>query len=90
MHDILKKHINIFFLIALTCSLIAGNTAIADSVGMVPEPGNHIPKKEKNRRQNKIPDLLKYVNTLQGTNSKFSHSHGNDYPAVALPRAMNF
>ncbi|HKJ33558.1 MAG TPA: hypothetical protein VKA34_17110, partial [Balneolales bacterium] len=47
-------------------------------------------KKNQKRRQKRYPNLLKYVNILQGTNSKFSHSHGNDYPAVALPRAMNF
>ena len=35
------------------------------------------------------PDLVKYVNTLQGTNSNFELSYGNTYPAVALPYAMH-
>ena len=30
-------------------------------------------------------DLLKYVNTLQGTNSNEAFSYGNTYPAIALP-----
>ncbi|MEP6514080.1 MAG: glycoside hydrolase domain-containing protein, partial [Parafilimonas sp.] len=34
-------------------------------------------------------DLLKYVNTLQGTNSKFELSYGNTYPTIALPFGMN-
>ena len=35
------------------------------------------------------PDLVKYVNTRQGTNSKFEFSYGNTYPATALPFGMN-
>lgn len=31
-----------------------------------------------------------YVNTLMGTDSKFSLSNGNTYPAIALPWGMNF
>ncbi|GGM78919.1 alpha-1 2-mannosidase [Dyadobacter beijingensis] len=31
-----------------------------------------------------------YVNTLMGTQSKFSLSAGNTYPAIALPWGMNF
>ena len=34
-------------------------------------------------------DLVKYVNTLQGTNSDFALSAGNTYPATALPFCMN-
>ena len=30
-------------------------------------------------------DWVKYVNTLQGTNSSFELSRGNTYPAVAMP-----
>lgn len=30
-------------------------------------------------------DLLKYVNTLQGTNSHWGYSYGNTYPTTALP-----
>ncbi|MCX2574113.1 GH92 family glycosyl hydrolase [Pedobacter sandarakinus] len=35
------------------------------------------------------PDLVKYVNTLQGTNSKYELSYGNTYPMVSMPFAMN-
>lgn len=34
-------------------------------------------------------NLVRYVNTLQGTNSSFELTHGNTYPTVALPFAMN-
>ncbi len=30
------------------------------------------------------------VNTLMGTDSKYSLSNGNTYPAIALPWGMNF
>lgn len=35
------------------------------------------------------PDLVRYVNTLQGTNSKYELSAGNTYPTTAMPFAMN-
>jgi len=35
------------------------------------------------------PDLIHYVNTLQGTNSKFELTYGNTYPTTALPFGMN-
>jgi predicted alpha-1,2-mannosidase len=35
------------------------------------------------------PDLVKYVNTLQGTNSSFELTRGNTYPTTALPFAMH-
>jgi predicted alpha-1,2-mannosidase len=35
------------------------------------------------------PDLVKYVNTLQGTNSKQELTRGNTYPTTALPFAMH-
>lgn len=34
-------------------------------------------------------DLVKYVNTLQGTNSKHELTRGNTYPTTALPFGMN-
>lgn len=34
-------------------------------------------------------DLVKYVNTLQGTNSHWGLSYGNTYPTVGLPFAMH-
>ena len=35
------------------------------------------------------PDLLKYVNTLQGTNSNWGYSNGNTYPTIAMPFPMH-
>jgi predicted alpha-1,2-mannosidase len=35
-------------------------------------------------------DLVDYVNPLMGTDSKFSLSNGNTYPAIALPWGMHF
>ena len=35
------------------------------------------------------PDLVQYVNTLQGTNSKHELTRGNTYPTTALPFAMH-
>jgi len=35
-------------------------------------------------------DLTGYVNVLMGTQSDFSLSNGNTYPAIALPWGMNF
>src|SRR5210317_903931 len=34
--------------------------------------------------------LVDFVNTLMGTDSEFSLSNGNTYPAIATPWAMNF
>ena len=34
--------------------------------------------------------LVDFVNTLQGTNSKFELTHGNTYPTLAMPWGMNF
>ena len=35
-------------------------------------------------------ELLEYVNPLMGTDSDFSLSNGNTYPAIATPWGMNF
>ena len=35
-------------------------------------------------------DFVSYVNPLMGTDSKFSLSNGNTYPAIAMPWGMNF
>ena len=35
-------------------------------------------------------NVVDYVSTLVGTQSKFELSTGNTYPAVALPWGMNF
>ena len=39
--------------------------------------------------QQPINELTQYVNTLQGTNSKFELTRGNTYPTTALPFGMN-
>ncbi len=41
-------------------------------------------EKERNRK------LVDYVNPLIGTQSEFSFSNGNTYPAIAMPWGMNF
>ncbi len=41
------------------------------------------------RIQAQAKDLVNYVNTLQGTNSKYELSWGNTYPATALPFAVH-
>ena len=38
----------------------------------------------------KTKEPVDYVNPLMGTDSKFSLSNGNTYPAIALPWGMNF
>lgn len=35
------------------------------------------------------PSLVKLANPMQGTDSTSSYSHGNEYPAIALPFPMN-
>ena len=37
----------------------------------------------------KQADLTQYVNTLQGTHSNFGLSHGNTFPATAMPYAVH-
>lgn len=43
-----------------------------------------------NQAQAQQADLVKYVNTLQGTDSEWSLSYGNTYPTVGLPFAVHF
>ena len=48
---------------------------------------------EINRNETKVldkVDLVNYVNPLMGTDSNFSLSNGNTYPAIATPWGMNF
>ncbi|RZJ54108.1 MAG: glycoside hydrolase family 92 protein [Flavobacterium sp.] len=40
--------------------------------------------------QNKALDPVEYVNTLMGTQSLYSLSNGNTYPAICRPWGMNF
>ncbi len=49
------------------------------------------PSQEKlNQKANNAIDLVDYVNPLMGTDSKYSLSNGNTYPAIATPWGMNF
>ena len=41
-------------------------------------------------RQDVQPSLVTLVNPLMGTSSAYEFSHGNTYPAVAVPWGMNF
>ncbi|MFA9391263.1 MAG: GH92 family glycosyl hydrolase [Prolixibacteraceae bacterium] len=42
------------------------------------------------KAQVEIPQLIHYVNPLMGTDSEYSLSNGNTYPAIAVPWGMNF
>ena len=42
-----------------------------------------------NNGTEKVP-LVDYVNPLMGTDSKYTLSNGNTYPAIAVPWGMNF
>ncbi len=46
--------------------------------------------KEKEFINKEVISYLDYVNPLMGTDSDFSLSNGNTYPAIATPWAMNF
>lgn len=47
--------------------------------------------RETTRKESKKPvDLVDLVNPLMGTDSEFSLSNGNTYPAIATPWGMNF
>lgn len=41
-------------------------------------------------KENETAELLPFVNPLMGTDSDFSLSNGNTYPAIAVPWGMNF
>ena len=42
------------------------------------------------QQSKKTVEFVDYVNPLMGTESTFAFSHGNTYPAVAVPWGMNF
>ncbi len=44
----------------------------------------------ENKPEENDENLIEYVNPLIGTDSDHSLSNGNTYPAIALPRGMNF
>jgi len=48
------------------------------------------PEKSENKSNAKSVELVDYVNPLMGTDSDYSLSNGNTYPAIATPWAMNF
>lgn len=48
------------------------------------------PKTETKETTKPKKDLVDYVNPLMGTDSDFSLSNGNTYPAIATPWGMNF
>ncbi len=48
--------------------------------------GSYFTYAQKSDQEN----LVKYVNPLVGSDSKFEFSNGNTYPAIALPWGMNF
>ena len=43
-----------------------------------------------NNKNPQLSNLVDFVNPLMGTDSKFSLSNGNTYPAIARPWGMNF
>ena len=43
-----------------------------------------------NRAAAQEPDLVRYVNTLQGTDSEWALSYGSTYPTVGLPFGQHF
>ncbi len=43
-----------------------------------------------NNNNQELSNLVDFVNPLMGTDSKFSLSNGNTYPAIARPWGMNF
>lgn len=47
-------------------------------------------KEQQTSKPNDDKLLVDYVNPLMGTDSKFSLSNGNTYPAIATPWGMNF
>ncbi|MBT1064541.1 GH92 family glycosyl hydrolase [Bowmanella sp. Y26] len=52
---------------------------------------NQTPQQSHQTKVNLVAeDLVQYVNPLMGTDSKFSLSNGNTYPAIATPWAMHF
>ncbi len=50
---------------------------------------NNVEKRNNNNVETEN-SLVDYVNPLMGTDSEFSLSNGNTYPAIALPWGMNF
>ncbi|MEE9361570.1 MAG: GH92 family glycosyl hydrolase [Cellulophaga sp.] len=51
---------------------------------------NELKKEDTEKLLTKETNYLQYVNPLMGTDSDFSLSNGNTYPAIATPWGMNF
>ncbi len=63
---------------------LAGVLLLLVCCGEVPE------QRLKGGQDNPEPTLTAYVNPLMGTDSEFSFSNGNTYPAIATPWGMHF
>jgi predicted alpha-1,2-mannosidase len=92
LYMIMNQTISIFskafkILIGIFCLTMINNAMVAannHSMALAPHLKVH------QQSSNPPLNLLQYVNILQGTNSKFSFSHGNIYPIIGLPHGMNY
>lgn len=68
--------------------ILAGTTLVACSNE---QQINQAPSSQAPTTVNLVEkNLVQYINPLMGSDSKFSLSNGNTYPAIATPWAMNF
>lgn len=68
--------------------ILAGTTLVACSNE---QQFNQAPSSQAPTTVNLVEEnLVQYINPLMGSDSKFSLSNGNTYPAIATPWAMNF
>lgn len=68
--------------------ILAGTTLVACSNE---QQINQAPSSQAPTTVNLVEEnLVQYINPLMGSDSKFSLSNGNTYPAIATPWAMNF
>jgi predicted alpha-1,2-mannosidase len=81
----LFKLLSTIFYLALGYGAFAANLKDMITTGL-PEWYQY----DKGPGKDSLANLLKYVSTLQGTNSTPEYSYGNVYPAIALPFGMNF
>lgn len=70
--------------VSIFCLTVGNVTFTANAKGVSVE------QRKKEQVKDTLINLIKYVNTLQGTNSNPGYSYGNVYPAIALPFGMNF
>jgi predicted alpha-1,2-mannosidase len=81
MKNYYMKHSIYFALLTSTSILLSGCDSHKNVIQETPVTQKFNVVKE---------DLVQYVNPLMGSDSKFSLSNGNTYPAVATPWGMNF